>query len=242
LLASAPRLALWRAPTDNDRISGLAQRWAEQGVSNLHEDPAEISSGSSTAYVERDVLAGEAVVRHAQTFTATADGGVHAREVATIPPELADLARVGTALELPPGLVEAEWFGLGPHESYPDRQRGALIGRWHASIGDLYVPYLWPQEAGGRAGVRWLELRDGSGRGVRLEMGQPMQVSATYHRAIDLDVATHQEELTPRPETIVHIDAAHRGLGTASCGPDTIAAYLVGPGVYSWEWSLHPIG
>ncbi|HZW01904.1 MAG TPA: hypothetical protein VFF55_10095, partial [Candidatus Deferrimicrobium sp.] len=76
---------------------------------------------------------------------------------------------------------------------------------------------------------------------VRLTMGVPMQVSATHHRASDVAAATHAEELVPRPEVIVHIDAAHRGLGTASCGPDTTEPYLLGPGTYRWEWTLHAV-
>jgi beta-galactosidase len=66
-------------------------------------------------------------------------------------------------------------------------------------------------------------------------------VSATHFRAADLASATHDVDLVPRPETIVHLDAAHRGLGTASCGPDTLPAYIVGPGSYRWSWSLHPL-
>jgi beta-galactosidase len=27
-------------------------------------------------------------------------------------------------------------------------------------------------------------------------------------------------------------------LGTASCGPDTLPQYLLGPGEYRWSWSL----
>ncbi len=45
-------------------------------------------------------------------------------------------------------------------------------------------------------------------------------------------------ELHPRAETIVHLDAAHRGLGTASCGPDTLAPYVHGGGTYRWAWTL----
>ena len=33
--AAAPTLALWRAPTDNDRIGGMAARWAAAGVDRL---------------------------------------------------------------------------------------------------------------------------------------------------------------------------------------------------------------
>jgi beta-galactosidase len=46
----------------------------------------------------------------------------------------------------------------------------------------------------------------------------------------------------PRPTAVVHVDAAHRGLGTASCGPDTLPEYLVGPGTYRWSWVLERVG
>jgi beta-galactosidase len=67
-------------------------------------------------------------------------------------------------------------------------------------------------------------------------------VSATHFRAADLASATHDVELTPRPETVIHLDVAHRGLGTASCGPDTLPQYLVGPGTYNWSWTITPLG
>jgi beta-galactosidase len=107
------------------------------------------------------------------------------------------------------------------------------------------VPYVRPQENAGRADVRWLELTnaqpDGQRHGVRLSIDEPRQVSASHFRATDLAAATHDMELVPRPTTIVHLDAAHRGLGTASCGPDTLPAYIVGPGTYRWQWYLQPL-
>ena len=60
----------------------------------------------------------------------------------------------------------------------------------------------------------------------------------TRYRAADLDAAGHHADLVPRPEAVVHLDAAHRGLGTASCGPDTLPQYLVGPGRYRWSYAL----
>ncbi len=240
-LAAAPVLALWRAPTDNDRIAGLAEMWACQGLDKPQSGPAQVEHRGATTTVTREVRVGDSLVTHRQVLTALADGGVHVAEEVVIPPELADLPRVGTVLEFRAGLESAQWFGLGPHECYPDRRRGALVGRWTASISDLFTPYICPQESGGRAGVRWLELRDASAKGVRLTMGQPSQVSATHYRASDLEAATHHEELSPRAETIVHIDAAHRGVGTASCGPDTLEQYLVRSGSYRWEWTLLPL-
>ena len=241
-LAAPPALSLYRAITDNDRMAGLGDTWARQGLPHPQPGPARIDVSGAVTRVNREIRFGDSVVTHRAVLTSLADGGIHAAEEAEVPSELQDLPRVGTVLEVGPGLVDAEWFGLGPHESYPDRKRAGLVGRWQSSIDDLFVPYIWPQEAGGRSDVRWLELRDGVGNGVRFTMGRPMQVSATRFRAADLDAAEHMEDLSPRPGTIVHIDAAHRGVGTATCGPDTIETYLVRGGTYRWEWSLQPLG
>jgi len=75
-----------------------------------------------------------------------------------------------------------------------------------------------------------------------LTFDRPLQVSATHHRDADLAAAGHDIDLVARPETIVHVDAAHRGLGTASCGPDTLPEYVVGPGTYEWTWTLTASG
>lgn len=241
LLAVSPRLSLWRAPTDNDRFGGLAATWSTRGLAEPRPMPAEVERQGAVTRIRRDIHVGRSVVRHSQAITPLRGGGLRVAEEAIIPDGLTDLPRVGTVLELGPGLEQVEWFGLGPHECYPDRKRAALVGRWRSTVSELFTPYVRPQEAGGRADVRWLELRGNDGQGVRLVMGMPLQVSATHFRADDLEAASHAEELVPRPEVIVHIDAAHRGLGTASCGPDTTEAYLVGAGTYRWEWTLLPL-
>jgi beta-galactosidase len=94
----------------------------------------------------------------------------------------------------------------------------------------------------GHADVRWLEVRDASGNGQRIEMERPLHVSASRFRAADLSDATQVDELRPRAETIVHLDAAHRGVGTASCGPDTLPEHIVPTGEINWSWSISPLG
>ena len=243
LLARPPELSLWRAPTDNDRIFGLGKRWTALGLDRperrlvaIHRD------GAATTVRAQYALAAGDPVRHEQTFRSLDDGSIEIHERVVVPDELTDIARVGIALETVAGLEDATWFGRGPHESYPDRKRGARIGRWQSRVADLATPYVKPQENGGRADVRWLELKDPGdrGRSLRLTFDRPLQVSATHHRATDLAAAGHDIDLVARPETIVHIDAAHRGLGTASCGPDTLPEYLVGPGTYEWTWTIGP--
>jgi len=243
LLAAPPRLSLWRAPTDNDRIVGLAAQWREWGVESLTRTLRSVRREGDATVVQADVrTASGIVVQHEQRFRTLAGGGVSVEEKVTVPEALADLARVGVVMEAVPGLEHTEWFGRGPIETYPDRHRGAPIARWRSTVSDEYVPYVRPQENGGHCDVRWLELSDGKGRGFRLTTDRPRQLSATHFRASDLAAAKHDVELTPRAETVIHLDVAHRGLGTASCGPDTLPEYLVGPGIYEWCWIVTPLG
>ena len=46
--------------------------------------------------------------------------------------------------------------------------------------------------------------------------------------------------MTFRNETYVRLDAAQRGLGTGSSGPDTLEAYRITPGKTTLELSVIP--
>lgn len=244
LLATPPRLSLWRAPTDNDRIGGLAAQWDEWGLRSLTRSVKSVrreSDGSVAVSAEERTGAG-IVVWHEQRFEPLANGGVLVHESVRIPESLTDVPRVGIVLETVPGMENVDWFGVGPVETYPDRRLGGAVARWSSTATDQHVPYGRPQESGGHSSVRWLELSDAAGRGFRLATDIPAQASATHFRAEDLAEARHEAELRPRAETVVHLDTAHRGLGTASCGPDTLPEYIVRPGTYEWSWAIGPLG
>jgi beta-galactosidase len=254
-LAAPPRLSLWRAPPDNDRIGGMAQRWEALGLDRLERRVVGVEERDGSTVVAADVVTGGGhTVRHTQTLTPLDDGGVLVEEVAVVPDELDDLPRVGSVFEVAPGVPASwvRWFGGGPFESYPDRQACAVVGLHDAPLDELFTPYVRPQESGGRSGVRWFALgnrADGEGGapdaatrswqpGLGVHLDEPRQVSVTRYRAEDLAAATHSDELVPRAEVVVHVDAAHRGVGTASCGPDTLPAYLLHPGEYRWSYVL----
>ncbi len=236
--AAPPALSLWRAPTDNDRIGGMAARWADWGLTTLTRrlDAVERSADAVTVRSTWTTRAGIEVA-HTQRLAGHPDGRIRVEETVEVPASVEDLARVGTVLELAAGHEAFEWFGRGPHETYPDRRRGGRVGRWRSTVTEQLVPYVRPQENGGHADTRWFQVETPEG-GIRVDLGRPGQVSATHVTAADLDAATHDVELHPRPETIVHIDAAHRGVGTASCGPDTLEPYVLRGGTYRWAWTI----
>ncbi|MET9083908.1 glycoside hydrolase family 2 TIM barrel-domain containing protein [Streptomyces sp. NPDC004237] len=237
LLTAAPTLSLWRAPTDNDELGGMALRWRTWGLDQLVRKVVSVHRKGERMTVLAEYAGTVGVVRHRQEFTPV-EGGVRVDESAELPEEFDDVARVGSVFETVAGLDLLEWFGQGPWESYPDRAAGAPVGHHSLPVDELFTPYLRPQESGGRHGVRRFTLSAPDATGLAVELDEPRQVSVTRHRAEDLTAVTHHDELVPRPGCVVHIDAAHRGLGTASCGPDTFPSYLVAPGVHRWSWTL----
>ena len=233
----APALTLFRAPTDNDRIGHAATKWANWGLADLKREKIKITRTSRGTTIRSEWITGAGIsVKHTQLVEQVV-GGIRVTETAILPPVLDDVARVGTTLELAGTLDNFEYFGVGPHENYPDRRLGA-VGTYLSSVAEQYTPYVRPQENGGHNGVRWFALFNSMGDRLKFIMDKPRQVSVTPHRAVDIAAATHDVDLKPSGHSVITIDAAHRGLGTASCGPDTLPGYIIKPGTYTWSWTL----
>ena len=139
----------------------------------------------------------------------------------------------------PATLEGLEWFGRGPLDNYIDRHRAAAVGRWSGTVSGQYVPYVVPQEHGNKTGLRWMELT-GEVAAVRFTPSEPCEGSATRFTPDDLFRARHTTDLTARAEVIVNLDVRQRGLGTGSCGPDTLKRYRVGAGDHALDFEIRP--
>jgi len=236
----APSVSLWRAPTDNDRIGHIAAKWERYGIREISRTDCLVKQSPTSIKVTNTWQTSTGVsFKHTQLITAVVDG-FNVKESVTVPKEFEDVARVGSLFELDGSLSDLVYFGTGPHESYPDRKIGR-IARYVSTVAAQYIPYVRPQENGGHAAVRWFEVTNFAGNGLRFSMAKPAQVSVTPNRDADLADATHDVEVNACGNTVVHIDAAHRGLGTASCGPDTLDKYIIKTGVHTWEWTVTQI-
>ncbi|MBU3062531.1 hypothetical protein KO481_29425 [Nocardia sp. NEAU-G5] len=237
LLTTPPKLCVWRAPTDNDLSRFVRGRLLRTGLDTVTRTCDQVARTDTTATIAaRYLTAGGAEIGHTQRITLLDDGVLRFDELVTVPEKIAELPRVGIELQLTPGFERVIWFGDGPHENYPDRRAAALLGRWDAAVDEMPVPYLRPQENGGRGSVSWLCLR--GAHQVALAFDQPMQISVGRNTIEDLRSHRHVWELPHRETTVVHCDIAHRGLGSASVGPDVLPEFRVGPGIFAWRWHL----
>ena len=114
---------------------------------------------------------------------------------------------MGVEFELAGTFDDLQWVGLGPWENYPDRRASALLGRWTSTIDDAAVPYVLPQENGGRGDVRSVRLTGPAGV-VTTTHDSPMQLTVTRHTVQELEAA--QALVGAAGESPNHCAARHR--------------------------------
>jgi beta-galactosidase len=251
---AGPRLELFRAPTDNDKgawgevdesdasVSGVsnAELWLRDGLDRLTSRRVSVEQSADALRTVDKVSAADSglSVLVESVWSREADGEVELRvEIQPSHGWQTVWPRIGVGFDLPDGTAPvdgAEWFGLGPLESYPDSVRAARTGRFSASIGDLSVDYARPQETGHRSELRRLALTSGDTEVLRIEAladthGRRPGFTLSRHTPQEIAKAGHPYELPDSTTSRLFVDAAQHGLGSRACGPDVWPEFALRP-------------
>ena len=199
LALDGPRLDVWRAPIDNERAFArdpIEVLWREVGLDRMHHRLDSVELGDSL--VVRSRVAPAATRLGFDVVYRWSSDGDALRLVVEVTPDgdwSCPLPRLGVRMRAPAQLSTVEWFGLGPGECYADSRQAVRIGRFAMSIDELQTPYVFPQENGNRAGVRWLQVTGEDGAGLRIEGAPTVDVSVRRWSSEALDRARHPNEL-----------------------------------------------
>ena len=254
-----PRLTCARAFTDNDRRMRDGGSWCDRrhggfyskGLSQLsyHARPIKIEGGKIKTVVE---VTGSksAGFTHEAVWSFTADGAIIVENKSLPHGDFPhNIPRIGLSLVLDPALERMAYYGRGPRENYIDRCTGSFLGLWESTVTEQYEPYVRPQDNGGKTAVRYVDFKDGAGRGVRFAASEPMSVQALHCCWEDLEFARHRNGqkrfrsiVAARDEVYLNLDVRQVGLGGGSCGPDPMKKYLFDPkSPVSWTLSIAPL-
>lgn len=141
---------------------------------------------------------------------------------------------MGFDFELPGEFSQASWTGFGPGQKYPDTGLAARLGWFNASIEELQVPYVRPQENGARAGVSHLEIAaPDAGQSITFQSETMWFTLRPWSQEV-LTAAKHTPDLVADGISYLTLDAAVHGIGTASCGTGVLPAYRLAPGTVSF--------
>ena len=231
----------WRAPTNNDNGNRMPQRYAQWKIASMYLDaglrnetrkrnddmrPVREADGSVTFSVEYDLPTVPAASCRV-TYRVRPCGRVDVCLRYDPVEGLGEMPEFGMIAKLDADYNRVRFYGLGPDENYIDRREGARLGIWNYRAEENLTPYLLPQECGNRTGVRWAEVTDAKGRGIRLELNGG-EFSALPYTPHELENAAHGFELPPVTNTVLKMSSRQMGVGgDDSWGARTLDEYLL---------------
>ena len=247
LLTAPMSVAFTRAPIDNDMK--LRAKWVEAG---LYEAVPVLERFAVTAKNAKRVTIkaklhfvakAKPLLAATLSYTVTDCGELSLAMQAKFKECVAPFyPRIGICFTAKRSLEQMRYFGYGPMETYIDKRLAARLGDFSATVTENFEPYLRPQENGAHADTSWMYIGDAVGQGLLVTSEEaPFSFNASHYSTEQLRNTRYRHLLSLEDATYIHLDAAHSGCGSNSCGPALDEKYRVKAGVpYTLRVRLAP--
>ena len=219
---------IWRAPTDNDR--NIRREWERAGYNRssprVYESKAEQTENGVVITADLCLAAiylQPCLTLHA-VWTILPDGRIRADIHGERGEEFPFLPRFGLRMFLPRAFESVEYFGYGPFESYSDKHRASLLGKYETTVTEQHEDYLRPQENSSHFGCSHLAVANLDG-GCLEAVGEAFSFNTSCYTQEELAGKAHNYELEPCGSTVLCLDYKLSGIGSNSCGPQLLPQY-----------------
>lgn len=228
----------WRTPTNNDSGNMMPQRYAQWKIASMYvttrqdqrfadTSPRVEKNDNNIAITYTYFMPTTPQSSCEVTYRVFGDGTIETTLSYAPVKELGDMPEFGMMFKLDADYDTVKWYGLGPQETYEDRQHGGKYGVYENKVADNIAEYLVPQESGNKCRVRYAKVMDKKGRGM-LFFGDELSFSALPYTPHELENAAHHFELPPVHYTVVRVAKKQMGVGgDDSWGSHTHPEYLI---------------
>ena len=245
------KVNFWRATTDNDFGYDMPKTlgvWKEatktQKLISIKEKKIDSKTIVVQTIFQLSSVEGNAVFNYRinnsgeVTVTTSIEG---------LSTETPILPRFGNNFIIKNKFNKVQWFGRGPHENYQDRKTSALVGKYKASVQQLYFPYIRPQENGTRTDLRWVSFEDNQGKGIIVTAPKLFSFSAHHQYNHDFDAGSskkqrHFTDIKKRNFVNINIDNEQMGVGgDNSWGRMPLDKYQIKPENLKYTYTIKPL-
>lgn len=219
LILKAPNITTFRALTDNDRGSNHGYERAMWRVAGQYAQctnyKAEELIDCSLQVTYDYALANGFNTPVQLIYTAHANGMLNLELTYFASENLPTIPAFGLEFLLPLDYQKLRFFGLGPQETYLDRNH-AKLGIYQTNAFNDLAPYLVPQETGNHEQVRWAEVTNKTGHGLRIKRQSKnanFALSLLPYTSAELEEARHPYDLASPSKMCLRLLAAQMGVG-----------------------------
>ncbi len=236
----------WRAPTDNDLGNGLPERARFWSVAASEMKLTDLQTSEEDGKLKIRTVHDYSSFHQQVDYEIDKAGNITIMTRIEADKDLPEMPRVGYRMTFTKAFDQIKWFGRGPQENYWDRKTASFVGQYDALVSDLPTPYLRPQENGSRSDIRWVDLSNGEGLGIRFQGDTLMNFSAFPFRYSELshhgkDYNKHGSEIAPGDVTTFHFDYLQMGVGGDNTwGARTHEKYTIRPGNFVYKFTISP--
>lgn len=227
----------WRAPTDNDYGASLQIKYKDwkNPELQLQSLKGEINQ-QGLAIITSEYIIPDVNASLRLSYTINNEGQVLVNEKMVPSSEVKEeegMFRFGMQMQMPGQYDHIRYYGRGPHENYIDRKTSADLGLYSQTVAQQYYPYIRPQETGTKSDVRFWEVMDASGKGLKFTSDLPFYASTLNYSIESLDEGDskhqlHSSEVKPANYSNVLIDKAQAGVaGVNSWGGQPLPQHKV---------------
>lgn len=216
--------AFYRAPLDNDR--NICKYWHTMGLqntSNICKGSNFTDNGDNVVITTNIKSIAKCILPVANTqikYTIYPNGNILVDVNCLGGGAVKLLPRFGLMLEMPKEYENIKYFGLGEDVNLPDYKEHTINKIYQTTVDKLKEDYIKPQESATRCDVRFAEITNTSGFGLRFEaVNKPFIFSASHYTSNQWAKAMHRDVLVDLPTTCVNIDTSVLGAGSNACGP-----------------------
>lgn len=129
-------------------------------------------------------------------------------------------ARLGWRFVFARENADVEWFGLGPHENYPDRATAAFLGLWKSKASEFQLAYPRNQDSGNRCGTHAVRLDISDSRFEVATLGNPFPFMVSPYSPSELIFTSHFEDLPEPGKVELGVYARVAGVDRFDSQPD----------------------
>lgn len=211
-------LEIWRAPTSNELANGSTIRWEKYKCASLYRKVIDFKIWKNHCMSIVDMASMKCSLDF--SFASNGRAMIEIKILDRGEGFGSDMPCFGISFAMDKQYDHLCYYGNKTCEAYADRKESCELGYGEEIVEDQALPYMYPQETGNKTDIRYIEIVNKKGKGLRITCNSIFETSVLPWSCHEIEESRHLEDLPNHSYNVVRIMHGSCGIG----GDDTWGA------------------